>query len=69
MSVSELKKAYDELQPGDQLVFATLVAADQMAKREDFQLAIERRHQAIDQGKKWAHDDVLRLHKELSESD
>jgi DNA phosphorothioation-dependent restriction protein DptG len=66
MSVAELKKAYDELKPDDQLLFATLVAADQMIKTDEFKSTIERRHRAMDEGKKWSQSDVLRLHEELS---
>ena len=66
MSVAELKKAYDELDPDDQVLFATLVAADQMIKTGEFKATIDRRHSAMDEGKKWSHDEVLRLHEELA---
>jgi len=66
MRVAELKKAYDELNPSDQLLFATLVAAEQTIKTDEFRTAIEQRHRAMDDGKKWPHEEVLRLHDELA---
>ena len=65
MTVMELKKAYAELPEKEQLLFASLLAAEQMAKDPEFGARLEARHQAMDAGKKWSHADVLELHDQL----
>jgi hypothetical protein len=66
VSVQELKKAYEDLAEEDQLLFATLVAADQLSRQAGFAADIARRHQAMDAGRTWSHADVLKLHDELT---
>lgn len=65
MSVQELKRSYDELSKADQILFASLIAADQMVRQGEFEVEIFRRHEAMNAGKKWTQDDVARLHEEL----
>jgi hypothetical protein len=65
MSVHELTKAYQELPEADRIVFAALVAADQLARQPDFAADLDRRHKAMDEGRKWTHSDLLKLHTEL----
>ena len=65
MSVQELKKAYEGLPEQDQLLFASLIAADQLARQADFVDQLEHRHQAMEQDKKWSHEQMLALHREL----
>jgi hypothetical protein len=65
MSVQELRKAYDELPETDQILFAALVAADQLTRQTEFAADLAQGHRAMDQGKKWTHADVLKLHGEL----
>ena len=65
MSIQELKAAYSELPEHEQILFASLVAAEQMAKQPDFVAGIGRQHEAMDKGKKWDHNDVMALHGEL----
>ncbi len=65
MSVAELKTAYDQLPETDQVLFAALVAADQLCRQPDFAADLSRRHRSMDEGKKWEHADVLKLHEEL----
>jgi hypothetical protein len=66
MSVKELMEAYEELPAADQLLFASLVAADQLTRQPDFAATLARRHRAMDE-KKWSHEDARRLHHELEE--
>jgi hypothetical protein len=65
MSVQDLTKAYRELPEADRILFAALIAADQLAHRPDFAADLNRRHEAMDEGKKWNHSDILKLHTEL----
>lgn len=65
MSIAELKKAYSDLDPTEQVLFATLIAADQLSKSEEFKTVLDQRHRAMDEGRKWAHEDVQKLHEEL----
>ena len=65
MSVLELRKAYEALPEGEQILFASLIAADQLRREPDFELRLERNHNSMDEGKKWRHEEVLRLHEEL----
>lgn len=65
VSVTELKQAYEELPESDRLFFAALIAADQMTHQPEFIAYLGRQHQSMDEGKKWSHDDVMRLHREL----
>ena len=65
MSVQELKRSYDELSKADQILFASLIAADQMVHQGEFAAEISRRHEVMDEGKKWSQEDVVRLHEEL----
>ncbi|SPE52437.1 hypothetical protein SBV1_1520014 [Verrucomicrobia bacterium] len=65
VSVQELKKAYERLPESEQLLFAALIAAHQLARQSDFMGALARRHREMDRGKKWKHSDVLKLHGEL----
>lgn len=66
MSVLELRKAYEALPDEERILLASLIAADQMRRHAEFALGLERIHQSMDQGKKWAHADVLRLLDELT---
>ncbi len=65
MSVQELRSRYDELTETDQMLFAALIAADQLARQPEFRAELARRHQEMDAGRKWSHEDALRLHREL----
>lgn len=65
MSVAELKTAYEQLPETDQVLFAVLVAAYQLRRQPDFAADLARRHRSMDEGKKWEHSDVLKLHEEL----
>lgn len=65
MSVQELKRSYDELSKADQILLASLIAADQMVRHGKFVAEISRRHETMEKGKKWRQEDVCRLHEEL----
>ncbi len=65
MSVQELKRGYEELSEADRELFAALIAADRLAHAGEFAAEITRCQQAMDAGRKWRHEDVLRLHEEL----
>ena len=65
MNALELRKAYLALSEKERLLFASLVATDQMIRQSDFTTQLEKRHEAMDAGKKWSHSDVLDLHREL----
>ncbi len=66
MSVQELRKAYEQLPEADQILFAALIGADQLSRQGEFSAELARRHRTMDQGRKWTHDDVLRLHEEMA---
>ena len=65
MNVAQLKDEYRRLPEEDQLLLASIIAADQMIKTPDYASRIEEAHRRIDQGQKLNHDQVQRLHKEL----
>ena len=65
MTALELTSAYAELPEPEQILFASLVAADQLRRQSEFVAMLDRRHQAMDQGKKWTHEAVLELHHKL----
>ena len=66
MSVQELKKAYDELPDAERLLFAHLIAADQLVHDAEFATTLGQRHQAMEEGKKWSHADLVALNEQLT---
>ena len=69
MSVLELKKACAELPPEEQVLFAALIAADQVSKSPEFKAKIEAAQESMDRGKRWRHEDVIQLHEQLKNQD
>jgi hypothetical protein len=65
MTVMELKDAYASLAREDQVLLASLILAEQLSAGPDFKAILGRRHQTMDEGRKWQQDEVLRLHEEL----
>jgi hypothetical protein len=61
MTAIELASVYAELPEQEQIVFASLVAADQMRRQSDYLALLERRHRAMDEGRKWSHEAVVEL--------
>ncbi len=67
MGVLELKQAHDRLSENEQLLLARFIAADQMLRDPEFAETLARRHRAMNEGKKWSHEDALSLHRELAD--
>ena len=67
MTATEFKQAYSELPEKEQILVASLIAADRMAKDSEFAFNLARRHHEMDAGKKWSHSDLLELHDRLAE--
>ncbi len=67
MTTNELTQAYAQLPQQEKLLFASLVAADQMRCQAEFSAALSRRHRDMDEGKKWSHESVRNLHEKLEQ--
>jgi hypothetical protein len=65
MNVSELKEAYSKLSKEDQLLFASIIAADQMIKDPAYAVRVSEAHRRLEEGEKLTHEQVKRQHEEL----
>lgn len=65
MTAMDLNKAYSELPEKEQLLVASFIAADLMAKDSEFALKLSRRHDEMDAGRKSSHADLLELHDKM----
>ncbi len=65
MTAIQVKKAYSELPETEQVLVASFIAADLMAKDSQFAAKLSRRHQEIDVGYKHTHTELLELHDKM----
>ena len=67
MSLAEIKEQIAELTPEERLEIAALIVHLTQASDPEYRAELDRRMAAMDAGKKYTEQDVLRLHEKLSQ--
>ena len=65
LTALDLKKAYSELPEMEQVLVASFIAADLMAKDSEFAANLSRRHDEMDRTGKNSHAHVMALHEKM----